>query len=120
MIHNNYLKVWIRNDILSYIMRQLSCAQIHYIYIYICMYVYIYIYVCMYIYIYICMYIYMYVCIYICMYYVKEPIQSKILIIRWGLKILFILFSNIPYSSESSLKLKLARVYIVLCLIFIK
>jgi hypothetical protein len=90
MIHNNYLKVWIRNDILSYIMRQLSCAQIHYIYIYICMYC------------------------------VKEPIQSKILIIRWGLKILFILFSNIPSSSESSLKLKLARVYIVLCLIFIK
>ena len=58
--------------------------------------------------------------IYICMYCVKEPIQSKILIIRWGLKILFILFSNIPSSSESSLKLKLARVYIVLCLIFIK
>jgi hypothetical protein len=64
--------------------------------------------------------LYIYIYIYICMYCVKEPIQSKILIIRWGLKILFILFSNIPSSSESSLKLKLARVYIVLCLIFIK
>ena len=42
------------------------------------------------------------------MYGVKEPIQPKNLIIRWGLKILFILFSNIHSSGENSLKLQLA------------